>query len=117
MLAIAMQKMKIMKIIINQKEGKRTKIIIKEFNSFWEFQVKTKSKLYKLKEAIFTGKSKNENVNDHAIFENSLLQNRISSLTSEFSKKDGIMEFYKKHKCNTNNKWFSSNSAVWEFSL
>ena len=63
-----------------------------------------KSKLYKLKEAIFTGKSKNKNVNDHAIFENSLLQNRISSLASEFSKKDGIMEFYKKHKCNTNNK-------------
>ena len=85
--------MKIMKIIINEKEWKRMKKIIKKLNFFWQFQVNTKSKFYKLEEAIFTGKSenKNENVNDNVDFAISLLKNRSTSLESEFSKKDGII--------------------------
>ena len=87
-------------------------------NSFWEFQVKTESKLYKLEEAISTGKSENENenVNDNADFAISLLKNRITSLESELSKKDGIKGFYKKDNCNSYNKSFSSNSVVGGFS-
>ena len=69
------------------------KKIIKKLNFFWQFQVNTKSKFYKLEEAMFTGKSenKNENVNDNVDFAISLLKNRSTSLESEFSKKDGII--------------------------
>ena len=70
-------------------------IIIKELNSFREFQAKIESKLDNLEEAIFTGNSKNgiENVNDNADFGISFLKSRIMSLASELSKKDGIVEF------------------------
>ena len=69
--------------------------IINELNSFREFQAKTESKLDKLEEAIFTDNSKSdiENVNDNTDFVLSLLKRRITSLESELSKKDGIMEF------------------------
>ena len=67
-------------------------IIVKELNSFREFQAKIESKLDYLKEAIFTSNSKNgiENVNNNVDFVISFLKSRIKSLASELTKKDGI---------------------------
>ena len=68
-------------------------IIIKELNSFREFQAKIESKLDNLEELdIFTGNNKNsiDNVNDNVDFVISFLKSRITSLASELSKKDGI---------------------------
>ena len=67
-------------------------VIIKELNSFREFQATIEPNLDNLEETIFTGNSKNgiENVNDNVDFVISFLENRIRSLASELSKKDGI---------------------------
>ena len=66
-------------------------VIIKELNSFREFQAMIEPNLDNLEEAIFTGNSKNgiENVNDNVDFVISFLESRIRSLASELSKMDG----------------------------
>ena len=73
-------------------------VIIKEFCSFREFQFKIESKLDKLEDNIFRGKSKNniQNANDNLGFVICLLKSRITSLESELSQKNGIMEFLSK---------------------
>ena len=67
-------------------------VIIKELNSFREFQAKIEPNLDNLEEAIFIGNCKNriENVNDNVDFVISFLESRIRSLASELSKMDGI---------------------------
>ena len=69
------------------------KVIIKELCSFREFQSKIESKLDKLEDDIFMGKSKNvnENANDNVDLVISLLKSRITSVERELSKKNGII--------------------------
>ena len=60
------------------------KVLIKELNSFREFQAKIESKLDNLEATIFTGKSKNgiQNVTGNADCLIFLLKIRITSLES-----------------------------------
>ena len=95
-------------------------IIIKELNSFREFQAKIESKLDNLEELdIFTGNNKNsiENVNDNVDFVISFLKSRITSLARELSKKDGIEILPDQLALHSNSKSQTSINGDIEFKI
>ena len=94
-------------------------IIVKELNSFREFQAKIESKLDNLEEAIFTGNSKNgiENVNDNVDFVFSFLTSRTKSFASELSKKDGIEFLPDELALHSNSKCETSINGDTEFKV